>query len=146
VVAVERFGFHAQPTVLVLQFSQSLDVVRAQNPSNYMVRNFKSRPVGIGSAEYDPANATVTLHPRQLINLHHSAQLLVFGTSPTGLTNTAGIPLDGANTGRPGSDFSTLLTRKSLAGPAPLGVNPNATAAVDFTLRSWGEGAKRASS
>jgi hypothetical protein len=118
VVAVRREGVHAQPTVVVLQFSQPLDPGPAQNPSNYLVMNFKSRPIGIGSAVYAPATQSVTLFPRQRINLHRSAQLLVHGTFPSGLTSTAGLFLDGANTGHPGSDFSTLLTRKNLAGPA----------------------------
>jgi hypothetical protein len=116
VLAVERQGVHDQPTVVVLRFSQPLDPVRATNPDNYRIMNFKSRPVGIGSAAYDPAVQTVTLFPRQRINLHHPAQLLVIGTGPTGVASSTGIPLDGANTGRPGSDFSTLLTRKDLAG------------------------------
>jgi hypothetical protein len=115
VVAVQRQGVHAQPTVLVLQFSQPLNPIPAQNPSNYLVMNFKSRPIGIGSAVYEPATQAVTLFPRQRINLHHTAQLLVHGTFPTGLTNTAGLFLDGAGTGRPGSDFSSLLSRKNLA-------------------------------
>jgi hypothetical protein len=116
VLAVERLGVHSQPTVVVLRFSQPLDPVRATNPANYRIMNFKSRPVGIGSAVYDPAAQAVTLFPRQRINLHHPAQLLVIGTGPTGLTSSSSIPLDGASTGRPGSDFSTLLTRKNLAG------------------------------
>jgi len=126
VVAVQRFGFHAQPTLVELQFNEPLDPVPAQNPSNYILRNFKSRPVGIRSAVYDPATDTVVLRPGQRINVHHPAQLLVLGTSPTGLTNTAGILLDGANTGRPGSDFSTLLRRNNLAGPALPGANQSA--------------------
>jgi hypothetical protein len=116
VLAVARLGVHHQPTVVVLRFSQPLDPVRAANPANYRIMNFKSRPVGIGSAVYDPAAQAVTLFPRQRINLHHPAQLLVIGRGPTGVASSTGILLDGANTGRPGSDFSTLLTRKNLAG------------------------------
>jgi hypothetical protein len=116
VLAVQRQGVHTQPTVVVLRFSQPLDPVRAGNPSNYLIFNFKSRPVGIGSAVYDSAAQTVTLFPRQRINLHHPAPLLVIGTAPTGVASSTGILLDGANNGQPGSDFSTLLTRKSLTG------------------------------
>jgi type VI secretion system secreted protein VgrG len=125
VVAVQRFGFHAQPTLVVLQFNEPLDPVPAQNPSNYIIQNFKSRPVGIRSAVYDPATDTVLLRPGQRLNLHHPAQLLVMGTSPTGLTNTNGILLDGADTGQPGSNFSTFLRRRNLAGPAPFGASAN---------------------
>jgi hypothetical protein len=116
VVSVVRQGVHEQPTVVVIGFSQPLDPVPAGNPANYLIFNFKSRQVGIGSAVYDAATQAVTIFPRQRINLHRSAQLLVFGTGPTAITSSTGIQLDGANTGQPGSNFSTLLTRKSLAG------------------------------
>ena len=142
VVSVQRFGFHAQPTILQLQFNQPLDPVAAQNPSNYMVRNFKSRPVNVAFAVYNPAADTVTLYPRQRIYFYHPAFLLVFGTAPTGLTNTAGVFLDGANTGRPGSSFSTQLRRNQLAGPAPAAAMQNATAVVDSALQSWHKAAK----
>ena len=66
------------------------------------------------------------------------------GTAPTGVTNTAGVLLDGANTGQPGSSFSTLLTRKSLAGAAPAAVIPNTAAVVDAALQNWDKGAERA--
>jgi hypothetical protein len=140
VVAVERFGFHHKPTVLVLQFNQPLDPGRAQNTSNYVIRNFKSRPVFVASAVYDPANLTVTVQPRPLINLHHPTQLLVMGTPPTGVTNTAGVLLDGANTGRPGSDFSTFVTRRNLAGPAPPTSSPASSAPA--TVPDFGQSAK----
>ena len=118
VVLVQRFGFHAQPTSLVISFSQPLDPVRAENINAYHLRNFKARPIGISSAVYDPANQSVTLHARPLVALHHPTQLLVAGTGPNGLTNTAGVPLDGAFTGRPQSNFSAILRRGNLAGPA----------------------------
>jgi hypothetical protein len=117
VLSVERQGVHDEPTVVVIHFSQPLNPVPASNPSNYFIFNFKSRPVGIGSAVYDSATQAVTLFPRQRINLHRSSQLLVVGTGPTGVISSTGIALDGANTGQPGSDFSTLLTRKNLVGP-----------------------------
>jgi hypothetical protein len=144
VVAVQRFGVHNQATSLVIQFNQALDPARAQDLNNYRLRNFKSRAVGIGSAAYDPATNSVLLQPRQLINLHRSAQLLVVGTAPGGLTNTAGVLLDGANTGHPGSSFSTLLTRKNLAGPPVQGATPHAAAVVDAALRTWGNGTAHA--
>jgi type VI secretion system secreted protein VgrG len=116
VVSVQRQGVHEQPTVLVLGFSEPLDAARATNPSNYRILNFLSRPIGVGSATYDAATQTVTVFPRQRINLHHTAQLLVVGTGPTGVTSSNGVPLDGANAGVPGSSFSTLLSRRNLVG------------------------------
>jgi type VI secretion system secreted protein VgrG len=119
-VQVQRFGFHAQPTVVVLRFNQPLDPARATNPSNYFFRNFKSRPVGAASVTYDPATLSVQVVARHPLNIIHKGQLLVIGRRPNGLTNTAGVPLDGGYTNRPGfgSDFSTLLNFRNLAGPS----------------------------
>src|SRR5205823_4883888 len=69
VVSVRRFGFHNLPTVLVLQFSKPLDPARAANLGNYFLRNFKSRPVPIDSAVYNPATRTVVLRPGQRLDL-----------------------------------------------------------------------------
>jgi hypothetical protein len=42
--------------------------------------------------------------------------LTVLGTPPGGLTDTHGVFLDGAGTGRPGSDYVAVINRESLAG------------------------------
>jgi hypothetical protein len=115
VLSVQRMGVHHQPTVLVVQFSQPLNPLTAQNPSSYFLFNFKSRPVGIRSAQYDPATQSVTLFPGQRVNLHRPAPFLVVGIGPTAVTNSAGVALDGARTGQPGSNFSTQLTRQNLS-------------------------------
>ncbi len=79
VVSVKRYGIHMQPTVLVLTFSEGLDPVNAQDVSNYQILGPTGRSVGIASAVYDPALDTVTLKPRERINLHETYQLKVFG-------------------------------------------------------------------
>jgi hypothetical protein len=130
VISVQRFGFHAQPTLVVLRFNQALAPAPAENPSNYHVFNFKSRPVTVGTAAYNTQTHTVVLVLRRPLNLFHAVPLLVNGTSPNGLTSATGVFLDGANTGQPGSDFSALIDRRILAGTATTGASAATDAAT----------------
>ena len=114
VVTVKRFGIHMQPTELVLSFNDGLDPASAQNLSNYKIVGPDGHAVRIGSAVFDDATNTVTLQPTRRINLHHTYRLTVIGTGPHGVTNTEGIPLDGANTGKPGSDYTGTLTWRNV--------------------------------
>ena len=61
VLGVQRFGYHWQPTSLVLAFNQSLNPITAQNPGAYQIIDPHGRAVGIVAAVYDPATQTVTL-------------------------------------------------------------------------------------
>jgi hypothetical protein len=117
VLSVLRYGVHRQPTVLVLRFSKPLDPARAQNTGNYFILSHASRPNPVALAVYNPASESVVLFPRRKIDIHHPAQLLVIGTAPNGLADTAGTLLNGARTVQPGSDFSTFINRAILAGP-----------------------------
>jgi hypothetical protein len=114
VVAVKRFGIHMQPTELVLSFNDGLDPASAQNLNNYKIVGPDGHGVRIGSVAFDGATNTVTLKPTRRINLHHTYRLTVIGTGPHGVTNTEGIPLDGANTGKPGSDYTGTLTWRNV--------------------------------
>src|SRR5262249_1280617 len=51
--SVERFGFHAEPTTLLLRFNEALDPVRAQNVSDYRIIGPGGSTVAIASATYD---------------------------------------------------------------------------------------------
>ena len=69
VTNLQRFGFHHQPTALVLTFDRPLDPARAELTSNYrLVALFHGGrlrvPVAIASAVYDPTQNTVTLTPK----------------------------------------------------------------------------------
>jgi uncharacterized repeat protein (TIGR01451 family) len=119
VTSVQRFGFHAQPTTLVLTFDKSLDPGRAQNPENYRLAAVKvsggSGPtIRIKSAVYDAATRTVTLRPEERLYLFHRFRLAVIGTGPSGVTDTSGNLLDGQKTGHPGSDFVTIISAADL--------------------------------
>jgi hypothetical protein len=52
----------------------------------------------------------VTLSPARRLNLHLAYRLIVSGTGPNAVTDISGLPLDGAKTGHPGSDFLSLVT------------------------------------
>src|SRR5207253_2712344 len=82
VVAVQRTGFHAQPTRLVLSFSSPLDPARAQDVSNYMIVGPLGQGIGVDEALYDPSDQTVTLSPHRSLNLHSHYLLTVNGTPP----------------------------------------------------------------
>jgi hypothetical protein len=117
VVSVQRFGFHWQPTTVSVSYSSPMDEARVQDPNNYRIVGPGGRVIPVVSAVYDPASQSVTLSPRERLNLHFAYQLTVVGTEPNGVTDVDGVPLDGAGTGEPGTDFVTLLTARNLVIP-----------------------------
>ncbi len=122
VTALQRFGFHEQPTILVLTFSEPLDPARAQDVGNYHLTLIAHAgrlhlPVRLTRAVYNAAADTVTLHPARLLPLRFHYKLVVNGSSPTGVSDPSGILLDGAGNGVPGSDYVRVFGRKILAGP-----------------------------
>jgi len=117
VAHLARFGFHSQPTTLVLTFDEALDPATAQNPLNYAITNAQGRSVPIASVVYDPTTLSVTIEPAVRLKLRRSYQLLVNGTAPTGVTDTRGNLLDGALTAAPGSNYVADLTAADLIIP-----------------------------
>lgn len=131
VTNLARFGFHQQPTVLVLSFSEAMDPVRAQNPAAYQILGpGRDRLLGtaddviipITRAIYNPLNQTVTLMPAVGLNVHLVYQLTVRGTGPFALTSATGKILDGDGDGVQGGDFVANIDRGTLRGPAPVSV------------------------
>ena len=84
IVSLLRYGYHMMPTTLVLSFDEALEAVTAQDAKVYHIIGPAGRVIGIKSAVYDPATLTVTLHPKQRINIHHAYELIVDGTAPAG--------------------------------------------------------------
>ena len=124
VTGLERFGFHHQPTALVLTFDRPLDPARAELTSNYrLVALFHGGrlrvPVAIASAVYDPTQNTVTLtpkpHGRPFLPLHREYELTVVGTGGSGITAADGTPLAGRG-GVPGTDAVRRFRFEILAG------------------------------
>ena len=119
VVSLVRYGFHMQPTSLVLTFSTALDPASAQNVANYQIMTSGGTLIPVSSAVYNASAMTVTLSPSQLLNIHDFYQLTVNGMPPNGLTSSTGVALDGAGNGTPGTNYVTTISGQNLAGPAP---------------------------
>ena len=100
VTSVLRYGFHCQPTYLLLNFNGPLDPTSAQNPLNYQILGPGGHRITVVSAIYDSATHTVTLVPAERLNIHRRYRLTVNGTAPSGLTNPSGELLDGAGNGQ----------------------------------------------
>jgi uncharacterized repeat protein (TIGR01451 family) len=117
IVAVERFGFHAMPTILVLDFNEPLDRASAQDVRNYQIIGPGGRTIPIGAVSYDSDSHEVTIAPAERLNLHYTYRLIVIGTTHTGVRDLSGNLLDGAANGKAGSDFVTLVTAADLVVP-----------------------------
>ena len=132
VLNVQRFGFHEQPTSIVLTFSTALDAATAQNLANFTIVVLGGTGKGgsaighvihLGSATYNAGLQTVTLLPTHKMDLHNVYRLTIHGSSPGGVAGSTGLLLDGKNNGMPGSDYVAQITDKSLAGPAGAALN-----------------------
>ena len=128
VVTVQRFGFHVQPTSIVIAFTQGLNPTSASNVNAYEVFSpgKDGQPgtaddvmVPIMSATYDAATQTVTLVPVHQLYLYDEYVLVVKGTGPNAIVDVNGVALDGKANGQPGSDYTTVFGQQNLAGPAP---------------------------
>jgi hypothetical protein len=137
VLALRRYGFHAQPTILSLAFSTALEAISAQDVRNYRIAllNAMGRPVrghtiAVRGAIYNPFTITVTLVPAQRLNVHYRYALTVNGTTPTGVRGASGLLLDGNGDGKPGSNYVAEVNLSTLAGPAPGFSTPRTAAAA----------------
>ena len=120
VVDLRRFGYHAQPTILVVSFSEPLDAAQAQDVSNYRIVKVGGsgggRVTRVSDAVYDSVTRTVKLYMAQRLNVHDLYKITITGTAPGGLTGTDGTLLDGAGNGEPGSNYVEVFSGKILAG------------------------------
>ena len=113
---LQRYGFHAQPTILVLTFSSAPDAAQAQDPSNYQIvflggpaaDGAIGRTIRIAKAVYDPATLRVILYPAERLNIHDRYRITAFGARPGGLTGSSGVGM--------GVDYVAAITRRSLVG------------------------------
>jgi hypothetical protein len=125
VVDLRRFGFHAQPTMLVLSFDTALDPARAQDPNNYQVfQPGRDRRIGTGddvavsvrSATYDATANTVTLAVAKRLSVFVQNRLVARGTGAGAIAGANGNLLDGDGNGQAGGDFTASFGREILAG------------------------------
>jgi hypothetical protein len=116
--AIHRLGIHAQPTRVVLTFSEPLDPGTARRPASFGLvasgpdgrfGTKDDRRIRIRSADYDAATNTVTLSPARRLSVRQRYRIVVDGTSSTGLTDTSGNLLDGDFDGTPGGDYVAVF-------------------------------------
>jgi hypothetical protein len=126
VVNLARYGYHAQPTYLVITFSTALNPSTAENTRNYSLvaagpdHRFNTRDdvrIRIRRAVYNPTTHTVTLVPARRLPLRSTFELTVNGTSPTGVADTSGRLLDGDSNGVPGGNYVAPINRGLLVKP-----------------------------
>ena len=127
VTGLQRLGFHARPTRLVVAFSEPMDPLRAEDLGNYRLvaagpdRRFGTaddRALRVDSATYDAALQAITLAPRRRLSLYRPYQLAVAGNPTGGLTSESGTYLDGAGTGQEGTDYVATFGRGILVRPS----------------------------
>ena len=127
VLSLQRFGYHDQPTSLVLTFSAALDPTTSQNVNNYQIvsmggpgrdGNLVGEVIPVMTAIYDPTVFSVTLFPGDRLDIHNDYQLTVNGTAPGGLTGATGVPLAGQG-GVSGTNYVANITINTLAGASP---------------------------
>jgi Bacterial Ig-like domain (group 3) len=123
VMNLRRFGFHSQPTVVVLTFSERLDPTSAGNAARYKIvpigpRGKFGHSIAIAGLAYSPTALTVTLHPAHRLNIHKRFELIADGTSAHPIADLALYALDGGTTGKSGSDFVGLIDWAAFAGPS----------------------------
>ncbi len=117
-MTVQRFGFHAQSTFLVINFNGSLDGTFAQEVANYRIVGPGGHRIKVSSAVYDAATNTVTLKPSKRLNVHRTYRLTINGTTSGALQNPAGVLMAGSAVGQPGTNYVTKITWRNLAGRA----------------------------
>ena len=88
VASVLRYGYHWQPTYLIIYFNSALDPASAENVANYTIAGPGNSldQIAIRSAIYDPTTDSVTLVPAGRLNLHWVYHLTINGTSSSGVS------------------------------------------------------------
>jgi uncharacterized repeat protein (TIGR01451 family) len=144
ILRLSRFGYHTDPTLVVLYFGAALDPSRASNAGNYVV--FGPGPdhrLGTGddqrmlvsSASYDPSSGTVTLRfVGGRLYAYDTYTITVIGTGPGGVADPSGRLLDGRGNGGSGSNYVARFGLASIAGRASEAPGPASTARSHLVL------------
>jgi hypothetical protein len=111
IVGLSSAASTGHSTRLVLSFSEALNPVRARNPHNYRLTGPRGGRVPIVKVSYHPDSRTVTLRLGRRLVSGHGYRLRVNGNGRKGLTDVAGILLDGNGDGRPGGDYLAHIGR-----------------------------------
>ncbi len=108
---------HKSVEGIVLQFSEALNAADAQSISSYSLatvaktKKQKSKPVALSSATYSSSAFTVTLLTKKTLVLSPALTLTVSASS---LLDAFGRELDGDDSGQPGSNYTAVLSKKSV--------------------------------
>jgi hypothetical protein len=126
VIDVKRYGYHMMPTTLVLTFDEALSAITADDAKDYWIIGPAGRRIAVKSAVYDATTDTVTLHPRERVNIHHRYELVINGTSAGAVANTQGQNL-GSNSDGSGSNYKGSLTWRNVVFDPPWPKKPRRT-------------------
>jgi hypothetical protein len=105
-------------STLTLTFDSPLDPASAQAKGHFrleLVTTRGNRPlkvvrkIGLKSVRYDPVGSTVILTTAAPLAASRRYRLTVDGHSSAALTSPAGVRLDGAGSGHPGSDYVATI-------------------------------------
>lgn len=128
-VDFQRFGFHAQRTVLVLTLSGPVDPIQAAQTGNYDLRfggtgGRAGMRIAVESATYNPTLHTITLIPQHRLPLRQSYHLEASGAAITYEKSFGDESVAGPSTGQ-------------LAARLPHKLTPGHSA-LQITYRVWG--------
>ena len=148
VTSVVRYGYHSQPTYIVIYFDMALDRNSVQLASNYKLEAWHivgllGQSIPVKAAKYNAKTHAVTLSFSQRLVLRKTYTLTINGTTSSGIKNVAVVLLDGGNTGHPGSNFVTTITQQNLAGSANQRPAPTAVRTRVKILPAHASGAAR---
>jgi uncharacterized repeat protein (TIGR01451 family) len=122
VIGLERLGFHAQPTHLMVTFDEALAQSPSARASNFSLiaagadGRFGTRDdvvISLKSAVLEADGRTIMITTRRPLPLRHTYRLTIDGP-----TDLAGNRLDGDRDGRPGGSAMLHFNRSILAGPS----------------------------
>src|SRR5262249_24879130 len=126
-VNLQRFGFHTDPTFLVVTYSEPVDTATALDRANYIVRGlgrdgrFGTRDdliFPIGSLGLGPAPNSVVLLMKSRLYAYVPYQLTINGTTPGAVADRAGNRLDGNHDGKARGNLVRRFGRSAIAGTA----------------------------
>ncbi len=118
VESVYRYGYHAYPTYLLVHFDTPLAAFTADRAKNYKIVGPSGDSIRVLSAIYDAGSKTVTLVPSEQLDVHRTYRLKINGKTSSAVTSLYGLKLDGKGKGVAGTNYTTSLTRRNLAGQA----------------------------
>ena len=133
VTGLARYGYHFDPTLIVVTFSDPMIMDRVQQPTNYRL-TFLGRDMRLGTcddvvipikdASYNAETQSVSLSPTRQLPLHYRYALQISGDPESGLVSESGVPLDGVGAGEPGTNYLRIFDRKALVMTSPVVPKP----------------------